>query len=354
MRACVQPLDLSRLTLLALVLGACSAPAQIRDLQEAENYESVGNSREALASYRAAQKSCNKVSSTRRRRSACAAAHLQYAELLVSEQRLEEAAEAYHRAEAVLRTRPDAAQACYNAALVYLQLGQNEAAYRYLWRTVTHYPDQAFAADAMKHILRDGRERAPKDLAAELAKLRDSLGTTRIGDNLLVALAELEEDEFDSPTNALRYYDELVKRHRSSGFYDDALWHGARVSLLLGDAKGAARRLKKLLATREVAFGAGSYFSVWLDNAQLKLGVILRDQLQDPKAALRAFGQLPSDYPTSLLRDDALFERALTLAQLRLHKDACKDLASLQRKFPDSKYELEKAPKLRVELGCNL
>lgn len=339
---------------LALLLGACSAPAQIRDLQEAENFERAGKSQEALASYRAAQKSCAKVSSTRQRRSACAAAHLQYAELLVSEQRLEEAAQAYHNAEATLKTRPDAAQACYDAALVYLQLGQDEAAYRYLWRTVTHYPDQAFAADALKHILRDGRERAPEDLAVQLGKLRDSLGTTKIGDNLLAALAELEEREFQAPANALRYYDELVKNHRSSGFYDDALWHGARLSLDLGDPRGAIARLGKLLSTREVALGAGSYFSVWLDDAQLKLAIILRDELHDPKAALRAFSQLPRDYPASLLRDDALFERASTYAQMKLNKPACKDLTKLRSKFPDSKYELEKAPKLREELGCSL
>jgi hypothetical protein len=32
------------------------------------------------------------------------------------------------------------------------------------------------------------------------------------------------------------------------------------------------------LATREVAFGAGSYFSIWLDDAQLELGKILLER----------------------------------------------------------------------------
>lgn len=337
-----------------LLVGACSAPAQIRDLQEAERHERAGRSEEALASYRAAQASCLKVDDARQRRDACAAAHLQFAELLVSEKRLAEAARAYHQAEASVSTRPAAAQACYDAALVYLQLDNDREAYRYLWRTVTHYPEQAFAADALKHLLQDGRERAPAELRTQLATLLQKLGKTKIADNLLVALAELEEDEFEAPEKALAYYDQVHERFPESGFFDDSLWHGARISRDLGDAPGAVKRLRKLLATREVAFGAGSYFSVWLDDAQLLLGIILRDDLKDQEAALRAFSRLPEDYPASLYRDDALFEHAVTNARLARTAPACKDLSRLKRTFPDSKYELEKAPKMRIELGCAL
>ncbi len=334
--------------------SACSAPAQIRDLSAAEEHERSGQVEEALRSYRAAQKSCTKLSNSRRRKSSCASAHLQYAQLLASEKRLEEAIAAYQDAEAILTTRPDQAQACYAAALAYWELGQDKQAYQYLWRTLTFYPEQQFAADALKYLLRDGRERAPEDLRAQLSALSNSLAGSKVADNLLVALAELEENEFHAPRKALAYYDELVAQHRSSGFYDDALWHGARLSHELGDDKGAVSRLRTLLSTREVAIGAGSYFSVWLDDAQLRLGVLLRDGVGDKEAAIRAFAKLPSDYPASILRDDALYERAVTKSQLGRTEDACKDLAKLQHKYADSKYELEKAPKLRLQLHCAL
>jgi tetratricopeptide (TPR) repeat protein len=343
------------LCLWALLFAACSAPAQIRDLQDAENHERAGRHEDALQSYQAAQASCLKVDNKRRRRDSCAAAHLQRAELLVTMKRHKEALEAYHEAErALVHSVPAAAQACYDAGLLYLEIGEIESAYRYLWRTITNYPNEAFAADALKRILRDGRKRAPEELRRELLSLGKALSDTKVADNLLHALAELEENEFQAPDKALERYDLIVDRYPKSGLFDDSLWHSARLSRQLGDSKGAVKRLRKLVGTREVALGAGSYFSVWLDDGQLELGIILRDDLKDYKAAIKAFSALPSDYPASILRDDALYERALTKARAGQKDGACKDLAKLNKKYPDSKYTLAAAPKLRSELACAL
>lgn len=343
-----------RLALLVL-LAACSAPAQIRDLQEAEAHERGGRHDAALQWYVRAQARCHAIDNKRRRRESCAAAHLQRAELLVTIKRYPDALLAYHQAEQQLqRNVPAAAQACYDAALIYLEIDDLVSAYRYLWRTVTHYPNEAFAADALKRLMRDGSKRAPRALRTELLSLGTTLANTKIADNLLHSLAQLEEMEFESPAKALANYDLLVDRYPKSGLFDDSLWHGARLSRQLGDAQGAVRRLRKLVATREVAFGAGSYFSVWLDNGQLELGIILRDDLQDYPAAIKAFARLPADYPASILRDDALYQRALTKARAGRTVDACKDLAKLNKKYPDSKYGLSAAPKLRSELACKL
>jgi tetratricopeptide (TPR) repeat protein len=335
--------------------SACSAPAQIRDLREAEAHERAGRDKAALVSYTRAMQTCQKVASQRRRRDSCAAAHLQRAELLVTMERLPEAALAYHQAEAALSySKPAAAQACYDSALLYFRIDKIEDAYHYLWRAVTNYPNEAFAADALKRLLRDGRRRAPEALRKELSKLDQVLADTKIADNLIFSLAQLEEEEFSNPAAALAHYDKLVKHYRSSGLFDDSLWHSARLSRALGDAKGAVQRLRKLVATREVALGAGSYFSVWLDNGQLELGIILRDDLKDYKAAIKAFAKLPSDYPASILRDDALYERAYAKSKAGLSAAACKDLTKLNKKYPDSKYNLRAGPKLRSELACNL
>ncbi|MBL4636360.1 MAG: tetratricopeptide repeat protein [Kofleriaceae bacterium] len=346
---------IAALAMTAVIVAACSAPAQIRELQVAESQERSGDYEKALESYRSAQITCTTVSSRRRRRDSCAAAHMQYAELLVTMSRKQEAITAYREAEKELtHSPPAAAQASYSAGLLYLDLGNDTAAYEHFWRTVTDYPAEAFAADAVKQLLRHGRSVAPKELFLEFEKLRESLSGTQIDDNLLRSMADLQEKELDSPKVALFYYDRLVKLYRQSGFYDDALWHGARISRSLGDPQGAVTRLRKLLGTREVAFGAGSYFSLWLDNGQLELGIVLRDDLQDYEGAIRAFSRLPSDYPASILKDDALFERAVTKARAKRTKDACKDLAKLRKSYPDGKYELSKAPKLRSALGCSL
>lgn len=341
-----------------LVLGAwtaCSAPAQISELRNAEAHERAGRHDEALGAYLRAQERCHTIDSPRMRKQSCTAAHLQYAELLVTLKREREAIDAYRDAEVALAKQgPAAAQACYATAEIYASLGEVEKSYEFFWRTVTNYPNEGFAADAMKRILRDGRRRAPKQLRAELQELSASLSHTHVSDNILEALAQLEEVEFESPKTALHYYDMLVRAHPESGFFDDALWHGARLSRALGDGAGAATRLRKLLSTRVVALGAGSYFSIWLDDALLELGLVLRDDLQDYDGAIKAFARMPSDYPDSILRDDALFERAATKAKAGLTKQACKDLSKLLQKYPESKYELEKAPKLRTELGCVL
>src|SRR5205085_6411683 len=106
----------------------------------------------------------------------------------------------------------------------------------------------------------------------------------------------------------------------------DARWNAARLSRALGDPKGAVDRLRGLLATREISIGAGSYFSIWLDDAQLLLGQILRDDLHDLPAAAAAFRKLPKDYPASVLKDDALYELAVTLEQAGDHAGACRTI----------------------------
>ncbi|HEX7842294.1 MAG TPA: tetratricopeptide repeat protein, partial [Kofleriaceae bacterium] len=159
--------------------------------------------------------------------------------------------------------------------------------------------------------------------------------------------ADLAEHELGNAPAARAFYDRIPADHPGSGMRDDARWHAARISRALGDPAGAVARLRALLATREVAIGAGSYFSIWLDDAQLELGKILRDDLHDLPAAAAAFRRLPEDYPASILRDDALYELAVTLERQGDHPGACAALTHLARDFADSKYIAR-----GKELGC--
>ena len=165
-------------------------------------------------------------------------------------------------------------------------------------------------------------------------------------------MAELAEEDRRDPRLARSHLDALAAGYPRSGLRDDAWWRAARLSRRLGDGEGAARRLRALLATREVAWGAGSYFSVWLDDAQLELGRVLRDDLGRPGEAIAAFARLPRDYPASVLRDDALWERAVTHDRMRDPARACAALTELAVRHPDSRWQLTDGPALARRLAC--
>ena len=203
---------------------------------------------------------------------------------------------------------------------------------------VTDWPDEPIATAALRALLDDGRHRDPRALADQLAKLLTALAETQLADNLLWSLADLDAHELANPAAARALYDRIPTDYPDSGLRDDARWLAANLSRELRDPQGAVARLRGLLATREVAFGAGSYFSIWLDDAQLLLGQILRDDLHDLAGAAAAFRKLPADYPASILRDDALYELAVTLQQAGDPAGACAATAALAKLEPDSKY----------------
>lgn len=328
---------LARLAGLALAGLACSASATLSDLRTAERRADAGDVDGAITAYRAAQVSCRALEPARRARAACAEALIGEAEVLEHAGRTAEAIRAYLAIPPRTADPATAATARYRAGALQLRDRPTEA-WTELWRVVTDYPDEPIASDALRALLTDGRRRDPRALADQLSRLLTPLAETQIADNLLWSLADLAEHELANPAAARAYYDRIPADTPASGLRDDARWHAARLSRLLHDPAGAAARLRALLATREVAFGAGSYFSIWLDDAQLELGKILRDDLRDPRAAAAAFRRLPEDYPRSILRDDALYELAVTLAPDE-PAAACAARARLAREFPDSKYK---------------
>ncbi|HET7503702.1 MAG TPA: tetratricopeptide repeat protein [Kofleriaceae bacterium] len=339
-----------RMALAGLVVGAaCSAPATLSDLRTAEHRADAGDVDGAVAAYHQAQITCRALRPARRARAACSEALLGEAEVLEHAGRARPAIDAYLAIPGRAAEDPaTASTAVYRAGELLLAGHEVTPAWTQLWRVVTEYPDEPIASDALRTLLTDGRRRDPRALADEMARLLTQLAETQVADNLLWSLADLSEHELASPETARGYYDRIPVDTPTSGLRDDARWHAARLSRLLHDPAGAAARLRALLATREVAFGAGSYFSIWLDDAQLELGKILRDDLGDLPGAAAAFRRLPDDYPASILRDDALFELAVTLERMHDHAGACAALARLARQFADSKYLARGA-----ELGCS-
>jgi len=336
-----------------LLVAACSAPPLQHDLADAEAYQRSGNDEAALGAYQTAQTSCLKMRDQRLRQDTCAEAHIRRAELLEDLGRRDQAADAYEATPRALAGDPvPSAKATYRAGRLRLALGQEERGYALLWKTITDYPEVAYANDALRVLLADGRRRNPRQLYDVLAGLVDGLADQEIADALLYAMADLADHELASPAVALQHYDRIARDYPEGGLRDESWWYGAAIARKLGDPRGAVTRLRKLTATREVAFGVGSYFSIWLDDAQLEIGRILRDDLHDPRGAIAAFEQLPRDYPASVLRDDALWELAVTQDQAGRADRACATLARLHHDWPDCRWELELAPALRQRLGC--
>ena len=334
---------------LSLALAACSASPPLAELTTAQQREAAGDVDGAVAAYRAAQQRCGALTPPRRARAACAEALLGEAEVLEHAQRTADAIATYLAIPGkVADDTATASIATLRAGELLLRSDKVREAWTALWTCVTEWPDEASAGDALRALVEDGRRRDARALADEMGRLLTPLAETQVADNLIWSLADLMEHELDNPAAARALYDRIPVDHPTSGMRDDARWHGARLSRALGDPQGAVTRLRGLLATREVAFGAGSYFSIWLDDAQLELGKVLRDDAGDFSAAIAAFERLPRDYPASILRDDALWELAVTHVRRKDVAAACATIAKLAKQSPESKYIARGA-----ELGCD-
>ncbi len=326
---------------LLLVAAACSAPATLNELKTAERLADKGDTDGALAAYHQAQITCHRLTPARRAKATCSDAYLGEAEVLEHAGKTTEAIARYLELPGKLPNDTAAGSiAIYRAGDLQLRAGHIKDAWTNLWRVITEWPDEGSGADAIKLLVADGRDRDARALAGQIATLLTSLAETEIADNLIWALADLYEHELANPSGARAFYDRIPTEYPKSGLRDDARWHAARLSRELADPKGAALRLRALLATREVALGAGSYFSIWLDDAQLELGKVLRDDIDDYPGAAAAFRQLPEHYPASILKDDALYELAVTLDKAGDHDGGCRALVELAKLSPESKYIL--------------
>jgi Tetratricopeptide repeat len=335
-----------------VLLAACASSRPPAELSRAERLSQRGDDAAALREYESAVTACPRVSDRLQREKSCALAMSGRAFTLERLGREDDALAAWlDMAKALAAEFPDdAARALHEAAMLELRRGHDKAAYDLFWRVIVEHPDAAAADDALRVVVRDGRRRNPRELDGVLASLYGREHESELGDNLLAARADLAEHELADARAAIDLWDQIAAKWPKGPLFDDACWNAARLTRK-GDPKGALARLRKLLATKEEAFMIGSYHSVFLDDAQLEVGRILRDDLGEARAALAEFERLQGkDYRDSVLRDDALFELAQTHAGLGDAAAACAALARLKKDFPDSKYLLELPPPLA---GCS-
>jgi hypothetical protein len=120
--------------------------------------------------------------------------------------------------------------------------------------------------------------------------------------------------------------------------YDDSLYRASVLDEKLGDPKLAIAHLRELLANRESSTMNGSYERPRYAQSQMRIATLYRDALRDHAQARKEFRKLYSDFTTSLLRDDALWQEALLAKEDRAQDAACDAVTVLVNKLPESRY----------------
>jgi tetratricopeptide (TPR) repeat protein len=287
------------------------------------------------------------------------------------------AAQHYERAAALAGKPRDAEEARYRAADSYARAGDSARAEALYTSLAAQGPDaerRARADFALADLLRkSGREsegqarlvsairRNPNSGLARLALsqhldyLREQGGTTQVlaylttegsalgGSELAETIAYRRARELDEAGENAEARDGYLACAASfpyprGAYWDDALFRAAEKELALGAPQKALEHLERMLAEQESAVFTGSYERGRYAEAQLKIGQIYRDQLQDPARARRELRKVWEKHGKSRLVDDALFQEALLARRANDESGTCAPLSIIVRHLPDSRY----------------
>ncbi len=197
-------------------------------------------------------------------------------------------------------------RARFDAALLRIDRGEVAAAHASLEWIVRERPEDGPAGRALRILLAARSDEAQLALVRELYR---RVGETDLGDDLLSNEARLlrAADDLDGATAAL---ERIVAEHPypAGQRWDDAYWRLADIAQERGDHEGAIARLRAMIEPHTETVSPGSQTLPAFPRAALRIARIYRDELDDPDAADAAFRAMHDEFPTSLLRDDALYE----------------------------------------------
>ena len=223
-------------------------------------------------------------------------------------------------------------------ALADLRLASGDAAggLAELEAAIRKFPSSAIAALALRRyfsaLAEQGGDRA---VLAYIDRVEPELGHTDLAEQLQYERAR-RLDALGDITAALTAYVALADRfpYPYGAFWDDALLRGADCELRLGRSENAIALLERMLRAREASHLSGSYERPHFADAAYRVAELYRDARHDPEAARRAFRGVFVEYPSSTLRDDALWQEAL-LARRVAESQACAPLELLVKQLPD-------------------
>jgi tetratricopeptide (TPR) repeat protein len=319
---------------LALVLAACaSGPnAAYRAAKGAgDRAYSSGRYEEAANAYATAEQAAD------RSRDLAEALYLEASSYQRS-RAWDRARSAYQRLITLQPASHFARRAQFDLADLEIDAGNPEQGYeRYRLLTTTNAND-GLARHAMDRYLHHLKSTGG-DPAAWLKAILPEIAATDLDETVRYALAGCLEVQSDWQ-GARDAYVACAARHPypKGALFDDALWHASELEEKLGRPREAIAHLRRMLAVREASTMAGSYERPRFSPAQFRIAVLYRDALRDHATARREFHRLYAEHPTSILRDDALWEEAKLARDDGSADDACALTAALARDFPASRY----------------
>ena len=243
----------------------------------------------------------------------------------------------------VLTQFPESARApraAYDLALIQLAQGERQRGYAQLRQVIVQYQTSAMAGRAFERLLRIIRKN--EGTAAALGFL-DSVLTQvhepKLTEKLRYFRAQLLHERGDSQralAEYLRIADDFA--YPRGAYWDDCLWHAADLYRRRAAPQRAIALLKRMLKQSEPAHFQGSYARARYAQAEFRIAEIYRDDLRRPADAQRHFRKVFTNHPTSLLRDDALWQEALLARAHGQKRNACAALAELVDTLPESRF----------------
>lgn len=233
-----------------------------------------------------------------------------------------------------------AARARFDLAMIEIEHGEPARGYRLLERVVRDYPNSGLSRRAL--ILYVNHLDETSGLEAGLAYVRDNLAWMRqngLGEVTMYGIANhLERLDRLSDARDMFVHCSREYPYPYGGLADDSLYRASVLDERLGQPDLAIAHLREMLRHRESSMLYGSYERPRFSQAQMRMAVLYRDALHDHAAARRELRTLFSDFKTSTLRDDALWEEAKLAAQDNDTAAACEAITLLLRELPDSRY----------------
>ena len=233
-----------------------------------------------------------------------------------------------------------ASRSAYDRADIEIEQGDPARGYAMLEALARKNPRAPVAPHALRRYLgwleeKDGASGA----LAYIQQQEGTLGKSELGETLAYERARiLERAQRDD--EALAAYLKVAERYPypHGAHWDDALWNASLLEERLGRPERAVRHLRDLLSEMEPSHIQGSYQRPRYDDAQYRIAELYRDRLADKTRARREFRRVYSEHPTSILRDDALWNEALLASEQGDQRSACSALALLVDELPDSRY----------------
>ncbi len=242
-------------------------------------------------------------------------------------------------------------RALFDAALIRIDLGETDRAMESLHFNVSERPGDGPASRSLRLILDARASEPPASRLAFLRGLHDRVGESDLGDDILWyetdLLLEMGERE-----GAIAALEQIVREHPYpyGQRWDDALWRLADLAEEAGDYAGAIAQLRRMIDPHEQTVTPGSQTLPRMPEARLRIARIYRDRLDDPVRAAEDFTGTYEQFPTSRVRDDALYELGAMWLDRDEHDEGCAMLARVVREF-----EVGHARRLaaqRIERDC--